>query len=327
MSTNKVTIGSRIIAAVASAFLIAAVCGCGNTSKDNAPPKSASMAIVTSNTSLDQTGSFDTTVMLNAKEYHITSVPLNYEPFTISINYTLTINEASVSYNTGDYYGISEVYLADLDSGDNSVIMFVLPIWENGYQNMTAYKYMPEKGIEQLSFDLNGKTTPVLEPGRRCSDFELAADGTFNLVTGTRSNGMWGLERRFRLDDNNVLTFEQQDKYKIRYWADGFCPLFQRNYANSEPTQLTFEEAKRYQDYGVETEKDYEMLLQGWYACKQSYGDLLAGDYYKIVYDDNNGHAMFVTSEGREGWIDVISLGSDQITRRRIGGFALTLAG
>jgi len=69
------------------------------------------------------------------------------------------------------------------------------------------------------------------------------------------------------------------------------------------------------------------MLLQGWYACKQSYGDLLAGDYYRIVYDDNNGHVMFVTTDGREGWIDVNALGTDQTTRCRIGGFALTLAG
>ncbi|MCH5210197.1 MAG: hypothetical protein J1F01_04460 [Oscillospiraceae bacterium] len=76
-----------------------------------------------------------------------------------------------------------------------------------------------------------------------------------------------------------------------------------------------------------DTEQDYEIFLQGYYSCKQSYGDLREGDYFRFVYDDNNGNVMFVTSDGREGWINVNEIGYDQMTRGRIGGFALMMAG
>ena len=51
-----------------------------------------------------------------------------------------------------------------------------------------------------------------------------------------------------------------------------------------------------------------------------------AGDYFRLTYDDNNGNVTFVTSEGREGVINVNAL-KDHQERIRIGGFALAFAG
>ncbi|MCH5212135.1 MAG: hypothetical protein J1G06_03900 [Oscillospiraceae bacterium] len=274
-------------------------------------------------------GNFDTNVTLNDTEYHITSTALDYKEWYGNINYEITINDSSVIYNTGYYYNIAEAYIADPDPEDDSVILFVLPITDNDYKSMTAYKYSSESGIVQLEFDLDGDgvSEPVLEPGRRCSDFELSKDGTFGLITGTNSIGMWGLQRYFRLDENDVLVFEQQDKYKIRYWADGENMLEWYDSETGEKVVYTYEEAKSNSMYGIESKQDYEMLMKGYYSCKQSCDDLRAGDYFKIVYDDNNGHVTFVTSDGREGMLNVNEIGYDQKIRERIGGFSLMLAG
>ena len=277
----------------------------------------------------DILGEFDTTVTFGDNEYHITSTALNYKSFYSGMEYNLTINDASVIYNSGDYYNIEYAYAADIDPDDDSIILFVLPTYENGYESVTAYKYSPSEGIVQLSFDFDGDgvSESVLEPGRRCSDFTLGTDGTFGLVTGTKSLGMWGLQRNFRLNENGVFVFEHQDNYKIKYWADGENTLQTYDRGSDQPRTLTYEEAKNNMMYCIESEQDYEMLLKGYYGCKQSYGDLRAGDYFKLVYDDNDGNVMFVTSDGREGWINVNTIGSDQKLRGRIGGFALMLAG
>ena len=275
----------------------------------------------------DILGEFDTTVTFGDNEYHITSTALNYREFYYDADYNITINDASVTYNTGDYFYIESVYAADLNPNDDSVILFVLPITDNGYKTITAYRYSPSEGIVQLNFDFDGDIVLVLQPGRRCSDFTLGADGTFGLVTGTSSFGMWGLQRNFRLNENDVFTFEQRDVYKIKYWADGENVLRTYDRGSDKPRTMTYEEAKDNMMYCIESEHDYEMLLNGYYSCKQSYGDLRAGDYFKLVCDDNNGNVMFVTSDGREGWIDVKAMGSDQKLRGRIGGFALMLAG
>lgn len=183
---------------------------------------------------------------------------------------------------------------------------------------------------------LDGNVEPVLEPGKRCADFALGVDGTFGLVTGTHSIGMWGLQQYFRLNENDVFTFEHQDLYKIKYWADGIAysengktvRVMQTYDRGSDQLKtMTYDEAKNNMMYCIESEHDYEMLLKGYYSCKQSYGDLRAGDYFRIVYDDNNGNVMFVTSDGREGWINVNAIGGDQNLRGRIGGHAFLLAG
>lgn len=274
-------------------------------------------------------GEFDISVTLDDKEYHITATAQNYHEYDISLDYELTINDASVIYNTGEYYNINDVYLADINPDDDSVILFILPWWENGYKSITAYKYSPTSGIVNLNFDIvgNGELQPVLEPGRHCDDFKVSDDGTFALVTGSRTLGMWGLQRYFYLDENDVLVFEQQDKYEIKGWADGVNMLQTYDRGSTEPRTMTYEEAKANMMYCIESEQEYEMLLQGYYHCKQSYDDLQEGDFFKFIYDDNNGHVMFVTSEGREGWIDVNTIGSDQNKRGKIGGFALMLAG
>ena len=278
----------------------------------------------------DILGNCDVNVTLNDKEYHITSTALDYKEWTPQLDYEITINDNPVIYNTGDcYYNISDIYIADPNPDDDSVILFILPVTDNGYQTVTAYKYSPTVGIVQLNFDVddNGELKSVLYPGRHCGDFELSEDGTFGLVTGSRTNGMWGLQKYFRLNENDVLVFKQQDTYTVHYWGTGEKLPKMTDSESHEARVVSYEEAKRILEYSIENEQDYEMLLQGYYKCSQSYGDLREGDYFKLVCDDNKGNVMFVTNDGREGWINVNELGSDQKTREIIGGHALMLAG
>lgn len=294
-------------------------------------PKSAVMEqIFDEDYDAEPYGNFDAYTTLNGVEYHVTSTAVDYvEPYFPSISYEIAINGVQVAYNTGNYYHLHEVYLADPDPYDDSVILFVLPTWENGFQSVTAYEYSPSSGIKQLSFDENGDGVPepLLEPGRRCEDFELGGDGTFGLVTGTDSLGMWGLQRYFGLNENDILEFEQADRYQVRYWADGENIFSTYNRTTNETRIMTYDEVRDIPMYGIASIQDYEMFLQGYYSCKQSYGDLRAGDYFRLVYDDNKGNVMFVTSNGREGWINVDAISTDNNVRVRIGGFALTLAG
>ena len=302
-----------------------------NSTDTGFTPKSAVMEqIFDEDYDAEPYGNFDAYTTLNGVEYHVTSTAVDYvDPYFPSISYEITINGVQVAYNTGNYYHVCEVYLADPDPYDDSVILFVLPISDNDFKSVTAYKYSPSSGIQQLNFDYNGDGAPelLLEPGRRCENFELNGDGTFSLVTGTNSMGMWGLQKYFRLNANDILEFEQADTYKIRYWADGNNILTRYDPRTNTTTTLTYEDISSNIMYGTTSMQDYEMLAQGYYSCKQSYGDLRAGDYFRLVLDDNNGNVMFVTSTGREGWINVNALPTSGDERIRIGGFALALAG
>lgn len=275
-------------------------------------------------------GEFDTDVTLGGKEYHISSTSVGEYDESMrgvqTMTYEISVNGDTVLYDTDDKWHMEEAYIATVDG--ESVILFVLPITHNGYQDMTAYRYSSESGFEQLSFDYNGDgvSESKLEPGRHCYDFEVTSDGTFKLVTGTRSIGMWGLKKRFRLDENDVLTFEKQDKYETVGWGAGYNPMTSYD-KNGNKRAMTFEEAQQNIMYGVETEKDYEMLQKGYYACKQSFDDLKEGDYFQLIYDDNNGNVMFKTSEGKTGWVNVNDMGYNWEERIRIGGFAFALAG
>lgn len=271
-------------------------------------------------------GSFDTTVTLGEEEYHVVSRALDFVDEFQSVTYEIAVNDKTVTYKS-DLYWLADAYLAKLDKDDDSVYLFVSPISENGYQTMSAYKYS-SAGIEQLEFDYSadGNAESILNPGHTCSNFKLSEDGVFGLITGNHSKGMWGVQRYFSLDKNNVFVFEQADKYEIIGWADGKNMLKIYDSKSSEPRIMTYEEAKLNPMYCIESEKDYEMLLEGYYSCKQSYGDLKAGDYFRLVYDACDGNVMFVTSDGREGWINVNKLSSDMTERGQVGGFALMLA-
>ena len=271
-------------------------------------------------------GNFDTMVTLGDEEYHVTSKALDFVDEFQSVTYEITVNDKTVTYKS-DLYWLAEAYLAKLDKDDDSVYLFVSPVSENSYQTMSAYKYSPA-GIEQLEFDYSadGDAESILDPGHTCSNFKLSEDGVFSLITGNHSKGMWGVQRYFTLDKNDVFVFEQADKYEIIGWADGKNMLKTYDSKSSEPRIMTYEEAKLNPMYCIESEKDYEMLLEGYYSCKQSYGDLKAGDYFRLVYDACDGNVMFVTSDGREGWINVNELSSDTTERGQVGGFALMLA-
>lgn len=236
-------------------------------------------------------------VILNDTEYNITVVRTQkYDwNFDTTDKFEFTLNGAKLYFDA--YFLVNDIYLCDLNPDDQAVELLISVISDSEVNTMYAYQY--ENGdIRPLKFY---NTRVVQEDsglelflGSNYNGIIMNKDHSITMTGRTGSHGMWGIRKTFRLDGNNRIAQDTQDMYEI--------DIYEFMQSLSMPYEALI------QNHYIDSDAEYYMYLNNYALCKRDYGCLKKGDYFTVVYDDDNGNIYVRTIDGKEGWIYIKSL-------------------
>ena len=319
----------RVCAAVLTATALA-LCGCGNSGVGDAEPvkmtkekrtespqmteethhaaDSKEMAelvsVYSAGDSVAQSVNISKDITLAGNSYKI---DFSFES-SDQAEYTLRVNENEISHS-GYYYGVKDIYAADLDPEDGSIEILPVLIGDSDFASIVAYRY---EGSAVQPLELEGGDNGSAEMKNvfmignvQCvyNGISLGENGELDLNRRTRSVGLWGVKTALALDGTGRLAERGSDVNDV--WLDGVFDLL----------------------YTGGTAEEDEMAERGYAQAKIDYDFIKQGDYFTVLYDDGNDNVYIVTDDGKEGWINV-SLGSfDMNTRMELSPVIFMLAG
>lgn len=228
-------------------------------------------------------------VSLNGKKYRV-----GVSQSESAGNARMTFSLNGINTDTTDRIGfcIYDMYLADINPRDGRVELFVTALSENGCVNMAAlsfdeysaryldFEYCTADSMTSSQFYLAG------QPETAYGGINLSENGEIIFSHSGLSGFRWGLEASFRLENGIALRQRKELYYKVdsvRYLA-------------------SFAAAAE----GISDEERAEMK-DGYVLCGKAFGFIDKGDYFTVLFDDDNGNIYCLTRDGKSGWIHIES--------------------
>ncbi|MCH5210790.1 MAG: copper amine oxidase N-terminal domain-containing protein [Oscillospiraceae bacterium] len=208
----------------------------------------------------------NTTATFQGREYHITSKNIGFS------DHEYTINGTVMKTNGG--FDTHEIYFADMNPDDDNIEILFTEQWENMIIYVTAFEY---NGTSAYQIE------PIIGGGKKNLSYDgitMNDDGSLSLGEQYRAAtcGMWGLKKTYRLSGNKFVQ-DVQDYYEVN------MRLLLNHWTSQNKTVDTKDEI--------------------YVRCDKSYAFLKKGDYFTILYDDENGNIYVRTLDGREDWIPI----------------------
>lgn len=202
------------------------------------------------------------------------------------------IGEFETTIEGVDRVHVEAIYGCDIDPNDGAWDLAVFTIEQSADPRVFIFKY--NENLEPYVFwgtDYNGE-----EAGENCywlgyidkPYFDITADNKIILRTQTGSRGMWYVNRIFSLDDRGRISEEKQELYEI-------LPDFMLN--SSLADEFNAEEKQMW-------DKGY---IKANISLDGNSIDLMQGEYFKVLYDDDNNNLFIEKENGENGWINLDS--------------------
>ena len=185
------------------------------------------------------------------------------------IYHSYTIN--GVVMKTSGGFDTCEIYFADMNPDDDNIEIIFVEDGDN-FINTTVFEYSGNSAYE-IESEIDSRFK-----GLNYDGITMNEDGSISSCEQYRKGGMWGLKKTYRLVDGRIVR-DTQDYYEVNM-----------------PLLLS---------YWLKQEGAADIIDDVYVRCDKSYELLKAGDYFTILYDDENGNIYIRTTNGKEGWMPI----------------------
>ncbi len=188
---------------------------------------------------------------------------------------------------------LDTVFVCDIDSTDGVKDLAVVTVEMSGDPVLRLFRYAD--GLPMYKFGYYSKWEQeynILEEGLGLGYVDtpylnVNDDGSITLKTQTKSNGMWYVNRTFVRDAYGTFMEVLQEQYAV-------LPDFMQN--------------RWMQDQSID---GYEATMweKGYIKAHQTYKSngftIQKGEYFKVLYDNDNDFIYVVKQNGKAGWISI----------------------
>ncbi len=255
-----------------------------------------------------------------------------YDEYNVFTDTTVEIEGASYFYSGLEDMGyeVTDVYLCDIDSTDKAKEIAIFYIggssdpyakilrYENGQIRPLSfhYEYADENGVMKSEENESLYLGYIPYP-----DMEAVAPKTIRLNTMLNS-GMWCCKTLYK-EDNGVISMQKEDYYEIQ------TDLFLKPFKETGEKELS--------DIGyIESHEEYEKLKENYLLAHETYKadeeerknapkrdeiSLNKGEYFTLLYEDNNGYVCIQKEDGDKGWIYLPGFGNNRYEVSPMGFF------
>ncbi len=225
------------------------------------------MPEITFTDDLDDDGTEETITLNTAPD------ELNDDEYTVDVRVASTNSTSFLQTMEG--YGISAVYLLDLDTSDNSKEIAVIMMHYSEDPALEIFRWNGELShmiFETYDYKDELYQDDMLWLGYVSSyPFIINNDGTFTLQTQTSSRGMWDVYTYYKVDERGYIVEVSKESYEV-----------------------------------VDIDQEFSTDDKGFAVVEQSITgrgfDLDVGDEITILRDDGNNNILIQKSTGESGW-------------------------